>query len=99
MPRTIRQRIREENPEAVAPEPIPVPEPTPVPEPAISPLADAEIAINLNPGLVQKKTVTEGKITVTAKRAFFLGTAIVDVGQTAEVNQFQFEKLTAKGLV
>jgi hypothetical protein len=85
MPRTIRDRIREENPEAVAPEPIQVPEPTPAPDTAPEP--------------EQKKTVTEGKITVTAKRAFFLGTAIVDVGQTAEVNQFQFEKLTEKGLV
>jgi len=68
MSRTIRQRIRESDPEAVAPEVAPEPK-------------------------------TQQKITVTAKRAFFLGTAIVDVGQTAEVNQFQFEKLTEKGLV
>jgi hypothetical protein len=68
MPRTIRQRIRESDPEAVAPEVTPEPK-------------------------------SQQKITVTAKKAFFLGTAIVDVGHTAEVNQFQFEKLTEKGLV
>jgi hypothetical protein len=68
MPRTIRSRIRESNPEAVAPESIPEPK-----EPQ--------------------------RITVTAKKAFFLGTSIVDVGQTAKVNQFQFDKLTSKGLI
>jgi hypothetical protein len=68
MARTIRQRIREANPDAVAPEPS---------EPAKAP---------------QKRTVT-------AKKAFFLGTAVIDVGQTAQVNDLQFQKLTEKGLI
>jgi hypothetical protein len=68
MPRTIRGRIRETNPEAVAPESPPEPK-------------------------------GPQKVTVTAKKSFFVGNAIVQIGESAQVSPEIRDRLIAKGLI
>jgi hypothetical protein len=68
MPRTIRSRIRETNPEAVAPEVTPAPK---VPQ----------------------------KVTVTARKSFFVGNAIIQAGETTQVTEEIHARLVAKGLI
>lgn len=68
MPRTIRSRIRETNPETVAPE-------------------------------VAQEPKDPQKITVTALKSFFVGNAIIQIGETVEVSPKIRDRLLAKGLI
>jgi hypothetical protein len=68
MPRTIRSRIREANPEPVAPE---------------SP----------------QEPKGPQKVTVTAKKSFFVGNAIVQIGESVLVSHEIRNRLIEKGLI